>query len=134
MNESSERLEAHHVFWVKKLWEFKPYKPVRDHPKAIIMLSHEIHHGELHPKFYYNPMPLPPIWAVSYILDVLNDESIYGPMEAIRKIILVLHQLKRYPRRLRGNIIAKEDRLRLENLRLALADQLHFLESKNVTC
>ena len=131
MSDLSTRMSRHHILWVEKLWSLKPYNQLREHPMAKIQLPHEIHHDELHPKFYWNPMPLPPVWAVPQLLAALDSAN--GPIDGIKRMISALKELKKHPRHIRGSIIDKEDRLRLDNLCHGLQEQLDFFSSKNIT-
>jgi hypothetical protein len=130
MGELQKSLEGHHILWIRKLWEIVPYRKLRDHPKRLIYLSHEVHHGELHPQFRWSPMPIPPVWVVSILFRAIDEaDGTLAAMEAMIKSLRAssLHRSVRYSR------ITLEEKMRIESLRQGLQDQLDFLRSKNVS-
>lgn len=139
MSELSTHLEAHHILWIRKLWEIKPYDKLRNHKNAIIKLTNAIHHGELHPMFMWRPMPLPPLWAVDGLYRALEKAT--GPINGIECMIEYLKSVKKsFPKDkkvlkkyLRSSALDREDIFRVENLLHSLQDQLDFLRSKNIT-
>ena len=118
-------LGDHHILWIKKLWRVRPYNQLRNHPHMRIHLDPQFH-ADLHAKFTWNPMPLPPMAIVDELVQALNKG--HDPMSALDSLIAALEGpfiIK--DKSNRPLALTHEDEVRIENLRYSLMDQRAFL-------